>query len=170
MSLIFELITSEKLNEVLALFKIAAQEIQKKNLTQWQQWLAPSQIDIEWLTDGFSKNEFYFVYNENQEHVGMFRYLAEDKIYWERQNSQARYVHSLVVKKEFSGQNLGEQILNQIEAKIISENASIFRLDCNSANPWLCNFYTRLGFNQIGVFHKNENSSFNLYEKNLLIK
>lgn len=169
MNLRFERISIEKLDEILTLFKLAALEIQKKNLTQWQQWINPSEKDKEWLLNGFSKNEFYFVYNENDEHIGMFRYLQTDEIYWKKQNPKARYVHSLVVKKEFSGQNIGEKILTQIESKIISENGNIFRLDCNSANPYLIQFYENLGFKQVGTFHKTPTSTFNLYEKNLLI-
>lgn len=170
MNIYFKLIDKTSLYEVLELFKIAATSIQKKNLTQWSQWLNPTEKDIEWLLDGFVKNEFYYVYNDENQHIGMFRYLNTDEVYWETQNPQARYVHSLVVKKEFGGQNLGELILRKIEAKILEDHCSIFRLDCNAANPYLIQFYENLGFKQVGTFHKNETSSFNLYEKNLLIK
>jgi len=168
LKLSFVQIDRSELSEVLKMFKLAAQQIQKKNLTQWSQWINPQKSDLDWLEDGFAKNEFYFVYL-NGEHAGMFRYLKKDEVYWENQNEKARYVHSLVVKKEYAGLNLGKQILSKIEEKIIKEDCYFFRLDCNSANPWLCNFYESLGFKQKGIFQKNEDSSFNLYEKDLRI-
>ena len=167
MNLTFEKINRDHLPEVLAMLKVAAEKIQKKNLTQWSQWLNPKQHDVDWLLSGFDKDEFYYVYNEKNVHIGMFRYLQIDEVYWGKQTVDARYVHSLIIKNEFSGQSLGEEVLKQIEFKIKSENCTLFRLDCNASNPYLIKFYEGLNFNRVGVFEKPDGSKFNLYEKTI---
>lgn len=168
MKLVFKNIELDKLPEILKLFKEKAELLKMKGETQWRQWLNPTETDIDWLRDGFLKKEFYFVYNDENVLIGMFRYLKEDKVYWTEQDENARYVHSLLVKNEFSNLGLGTMILNEIENKMKSEGITKFRLDCNISNQFLVNYYQSKGFSEVGIFKKNETDSFCLMEKKLV--
>ncbi len=150
MKLYFKKAHSNEIEKAFEYLKIAAANLKRKNVDQWSIWLNPNDEKINWVNEGFSKQEFYFVENENLQSVGMFRLLKEDELYWGKQTVDARYIHSLIVLPEFSGQKIGNYIMSQVEKNIKTEGISIFRLDCNAANTWLCNYYKSLGFIEVG--------------------
>lgn len=153
-------------NQILSLLKEAAEQLKFKGIDQWGIWINPPEDKINWVKQGFDLKEFYFVENENQELVGMFRLSAKDLLYWGENNDNAKYVHSLVVRKKYSGQHLGEKIIHQIEQNLIEQHTDLFRLDCNATNIWLCNYYESLGFIKVGEIQMPHSLN-NLYEKNL---
>ena len=150
MNLYFKQALSIEVEKALEYLKIAATNLKNKNVDQWSIWLNPSDEKIQWVKDGFSKQEFYFVENDYNQSIGMFRLLKEDELYWGKQTVNARYIHSLIVLPEFSGLKIGNYIMKQVEQTIKNENITIFRLDCNAANTWLCNYYKSLGFIEAG--------------------
>jgi ribosomal protein S18 acetylase RimI-like enzyme len=156
----------EEIGQALALLKESALAIQAKGLAQWSVWLDPAPEKIEWVEEGFGRHEFYFVETEEGQLAGMYRLLAEDLLYWGKLPDNAAYIHSLVVRKEFAGQDLGKQIIQEIEENLIKNGTRILRLDCNAANVWLCNYYEQQGFVKTG--EKQMPHALNhLYEKNL---
>jgi len=167
MELIFRNAVQSEFELVISLLNTAAKAINAKGLTQWNVWLSPSEEKIAWVQEGFDQNEFQLVENNNGEIVGMFRLSETDKLYWGHNEDNAAYVHSLVVKKEFSGLDLGKKILIQIEADLVKENRELFRLDCNAENEWLCQYYEQQGFVKVRQI-KMPQSLNNLYEKRII--
>ena len=157
---------AEHLDTILKMLKESAQFLNSKNVDQWSYWLNPPEEKVIWLKEGLVNNEFYFIHNTEGTHMGMFRLLYEDQLYWGKQKEQAGYVHSLVVKNEFKGQNLGKKIMTQIEQDLVSRKINLLRLDCVANNEELCSYYTRLGFKKVGQV-KMPLSLNNLYEKQL---
>lgn len=165
MNLQFKKATLKELNEALNFFKLASKSLSKKNVSQWDYWVDPPQEKIDWVKEGFEKNEFYFVYNEANKKVGMFRLLKTDTLYWEKKGLEksVRYVHSLVVPPEFSGLGIGKSVLLKIIDDLKSLGIKKFRLDCDSSNTRLCQYYESYGFKKAG--EKTTNFAVNnLYE------
>ncbi len=157
---------SNQLNLVLQLLAEAAQFLKNKHINQWAHWLHPPQDKVQWVEEGIENGEFYFVYDEANNLIAMYRLMYEDELYWGKQNQKAVYVHSLVVRRNFSGKGVGSNILNAVAQKAKNENINLFRLDCNAANKDLCNYYEKLGFVKVGE-KQMPHSLNNLYEKNL---
>ncbi len=166
MKLHFKQIIDSDLPQVLNLFREAAEKIAKKNIDHWQYWKNPPQEKIDWVKEGISNHEFFFILNNNHQTIGMVRILKKDLLYWGEMNDNARYIHSLVISQQFSGQGLGAQIIQLIETIAKKESCQFLRLDCDAKNLGLCTYYEKLGFIPIG---KKEMplSINNLYEKDL---
>ncbi|RBL91244.1 GNAT family N-acetyltransferase [Chitinophaga flava] len=160
------LIQPGELPLVLQLLKEAAIAIQAKGLDQWDVWLDPPQEKISWIEEGLAQQEFFAVENQDNELVGVFRLADKDLLYWGEQDVMAGYVHSLVVRKQFAGRQLGTIILNMVEDKLLAEGCHLFRLDCNAGNAWLCSYYEQQGFRKVGEV-KMPHSLNNLYEKQI---
>lgn len=167
MEIIFKKIELNEKDKVLMLFKKAAEKISKINVDHWQYWKNPPIEKIKWVEEGLLNNEFFFINNIDGNNIGMVRILNEDFLYWGKQEERAIYVHSLVVKEEYEGNSLGKLILQTIEADAKSKNYKYLRLDADSKNPKLCNYYLKLGFQKIGEKELSL-SIYNLYQKELV--
>lgn len=163
------LITSAGLPKVLMLFKLAAEKIARKNIDHWQYWKNPPSTKIEWVKNGISKQEFFFIKSNEEEIIGMVRVLNEDLLYWGEKEDKAKYVHSLVVTEKHNGKQLGSRVLTKIEKDAQKDNVKYLRLDCDSKNPKLCAYYEKLGFLKVGK-KTLPLSTYNLYQKRILPK
>lgn len=149
------------------LLKEAAQTLQSKKIDQWKFWLNPSTEKTKWIKEGFAKKEFYFI-TVSDEIIGMFRLLDKDPLYWGEAKAKAKYIHSLVIRTKYSGNQIGKKVLDKIMLQTINQGIFLLRLDCNAANEKLCNYYESQGF--IKVRQKcMPHSINNLYQKKLLI-
>lgn len=138
-----------ELHVAFELLKHAAERLNAKGLKQWGYWMDPPQEKIAWVKEGFKNGEFYFILIDNQI-AGMFRLLKEDELYWGVQASSARYIHSLVIKANFSGNGIGEQVILKVIEDCKKLNIQYLRLDCDAQNEGLCNYYEHQGFQKVG--------------------
>ncbi|MCR8666543.1 GNAT family N-acetyltransferase [Aestuariibaculum sp. M13] len=167
MTLTFHQIHNDDLPTVLSLFKEAAEKIAKMKIDHWQYWKNPPADKIKWVKDGINNNEYFFIKNTNHATIGMVRILNEDILYWGQQQASALYVHSLTVKEEYNGQGIGKLILDTIEHQAKMKQCEYLRLDADSKNPRLCNYYESLGFKKVGEKTLTI-STYNLYQKEIL--
>lgn len=153
------------IDEALAMLEEAAKSLQSKKVDQWDFWIKPSAEKINWIKEGFQKRQFYFItlYDKT---IGMFRLMDEDFLYWGKELEKAKYIHSLVIKEKYSGNKIGEQVIEKLSENAIKENIYILRLDCNSANEKLCKYYEKQGFSKVRE-KLMPHSLNNLYEKRL---
>ena len=166
MSIIFKKAKKTEIDTAFDLFRQAAETMIENEIDHWQYWVNPPEEKINWVKDGFKKNEFYFVENDSKQLVGMFRLMEEDLLYWGKQAKRAKYIHSLVVSNEFKGNRIGNKIIEKVESLMLRDNISILRLDCNANNERLCKYYTDLGFEKVGEVEMPLQKC-NLYEKEL---
>ena len=166
MKLTYKRASPAEIETAFMMFGKAAENLAEKKVEQWQYWLNPPIEKITWVQDGFKNNEFYFIYTDDSTLVGMYRLMHEDLLYWGKQEIKARYIHSLVVLKEFSGKNIGGTIIKKIEQEMRIEHIPILRLDCDASNDRLCQYYIDLGFKKVGE-KQMPLSLNNLYEKTL---
>lgn len=164
MTIQFQQIQPNELNTVLTLFKEAAEKIAKKNINHWQYWKNPPIEKIQWVKKGIIANEFFFIKNTPKETIGMVRILEEDLLYWGQKNDKATYIHSLVILEKLEGKGIGKKVLQKIENDAKKEGYTYLRLDSDSKNPKLCDYYEKQGFQKVGI-KKLPLSTYNLYEK-----
>ncbi|KXN98913.1 GCN5 family acetyltransferase [Aequorivita aquimaris] len=162
----FRKIEKKDKDKVLELFKEAAEKINKMNIDHWQYWKNPPKEKIEWVEEGILNNEFFFIKELNGKNIGMVRILDEDLLYWGKQKEKAKYVHSLVIKEDYNGKGLGTKILQKIETTAKTDNCKYLRLDADSKNPKLCQYYEKIGFEKMGI-KELPLSNYNLYEKKI---
>lgn len=167
MEIKFRQITISDKNQVLSLFKAAAEKISKKNIDHWQYWKNPPLNKIEWVEDGILNKEFFFIDNSHGVCLGMVRILEEDKLYWGHKTDKAKYIHSLVVIEKFEGKGIGKIILQKIERMAKKNGYQYLRLDSDSKNPKLCHYYEKQGFKKKGT-KKLPFSTYNLYQKEII--
>lgn len=156
---------SEELATALSLFEEAALKLREKGINQWQHWLNPTPEYVDWAKKGFDNGEYFFIEKQGQL-AGMYRLMYADEAYWGQQADAAAYVHSLVTKSGFEGQNIGTTALKLIEYDLIKKSIYHFRLDCKADNQPLCAYYIRQGFVPVRV-QKMPHYSVQLFEKKL---
>ncbi|MBJ2173456.1 GNAT family N-acetyltransferase [Aureibaculum sp. A20] len=146
------------------LLKLASKTLEAKKINQWKYWQDPPVEKIKWVKEGFLNKECYFIKNENNAVMGMVRILEEDLSYWGAMNDKSKYIHSLVIDKAFSGNNLGKQVILLIEENAKKNNFEYLRLDCDATNTKLCTYYENLGFILVGE-KQLPLGIYNLYQK-----
>ncbi len=170
MNNILQYITTDKskedqFNQILHLLKTAAQNLKDRGIDQWDYWLDPPKERLEWAREGFLNDEFYFI-TLNNKIIGMYRLCKEDLLYWGKQNESAFYIHSFVIHPQYKGLQIGSYIIKQIEQLALENNIALLRLDCNTTNSGLCQYYINQGFIKVG--EKQMKLSLNaLFEKRL---
>jgi GNAT superfamily N-acetyltransferase len=164
MLLNFSPIPPTDLDEVINMFQAAAKKISRLQIDHWQYWKNPPSDKVQWVKEGLANQEYHYVKNNEGDTVGMLRILDEDLMYWGAQQEKAKYVHSLVVKEAYNGQDLGQQILKQVADLARLDQCRYLRLDADSKNPKLCQYYENMGFKQVGSTTQRI-STYNLYQK-----
>lgn len=165
MQLIIRKAKNNEINIVFDLLKESAQWLKEKNIDYWQNWHDPEDIYIKWIKEGFEKNQFSFIEN-NENIIGMFRLQYEDEPFWGKRYEKAGYIHSFTVKRELSGKGIGYLILDKIKKFLKDKNINIIRLDCGSDIIGLCNYYEKYGFKSVGTVEVHNNKT-TLYELNI---
>jgi ribosomal protein S18 acetylase RimI-like enzyme len=163
--LVFKRASKDQLQDVLNLFASTSALLKNKGLSQWSYWADPPLEKIQWVSDGFEKGEFHFVYDDQNDWLGIFRLLEIDTIYWDEKGLEkgVRYIHSLVVTPNYSGKGIGALILQNLIGNLAKKGVAKLRLDCDSSNSHLCSYYEGQGFTKVGE-KKTAYSINNLYE------
>lgn len=158
----------DQLQDALNLFASTSALLKSKGLSQWSYWADPPVEKIQWVKDGFEKGEFYFVYGDQNDWLGIFRLLEVDTIYWDEKGLEngVRYVHSLVVTPDYSGRGIGALILQNLIINLENQGVEKLRLDCDASNSHLCSYYEAQGFRKVGK-KETAYSINNLYEMTL---
>ena len=164
MQLNFSPIPPTDLDQVINMFQAAAKKISRLQIDHWQYWNDPPSDKIQWVKEGLANREYVYVRNKESDTVGMLRILDQDLMYWGEQDEKAKYVHSLVVKEDYNGQGLGQQILEQVADLARQDHCRYLRLDADSKNPKLCQYYESMGFKRVGSTTQRI-STYNLYQK-----
>ena len=136
------------------LLEEAAAWLGEQGVDLWQEWLWPDPPEhfVSWVKQGFDDNEFYFVYDESGELVGMFRLQYYDVTFWGEHmektgdRSAAGYIHSFTTRRRLKGNRIGYSILEMIEQILLEQDIHLLRLDCVSHDKKLREYYEGFGF------------------------
>ena len=165
MQIRFKQIVVDDKAAVLALFKRSAEKIKRMQVNHWQYWNNPPADKIKWVEEGIHNSEFFYIFVEGV-NVGMVRILDEDLPYWGRQDEKAKYIHSLVVREQFNGKGISNAAIKAVGAMAQENNCKYIRLDADSENPKLCEYYENQGFKKVGTKTLTL-STYILYQKEL---
>jgi ribosomal protein S18 acetylase RimI-like enzyme len=113
-------------------------------LDQW-----PEQFPDWLIEDAIARGEMFLV-RAGTEIAGTVRIQNADVDAWGEDDGRAVYVHSLALRRKFSGQGLGAAILDKIQQDATAAGKPVLRLDCVATNVGLRNFYEQLGFEHRG--------------------
>lgn len=91
-------------------------------------------------------NGSVYVAQLGEELVGTVTLTWKDELVWGKDHGQACYVHRLAVKEAVHGHGLGKQIIQWVAEHALSEGVNLLRLDCDSLNKGLCDYYENQGF------------------------
>ncbi len=164
MNFFLEKVTLEEKKIVFDLLSAAAKTLAKKRINQWEYWQNPPIEKVIWVEEGIKKEEFFFIINQKQQTMGVVRVSNDDVLYWGQMNDKAKYIHSLIIHEEFSGNKLGVKVVDKIKEEAILNNVEYLRLDCDYSNKKLCKYYINQGFEKVGQKQLSL-GKYNLYQQ-----
>ncbi len=87
--------------------------------------------------------------------VGSITLIWEDEHNWGKKglDGKAGYVHGLMVRGDYRGKGLGEQMIDWALQEVRKRDRQFIRLDCPANNQGLRSYYEKLGFEQIDTEH-----------------
>jgi len=143
------------------LFEIAT-DLKAKQIIQWQEWLAPSREDLQWINNLIKNDSFYLILNDSTT-IGIFSLSDSDQKYWGKSVDNSKYLHSLAVLPSYKKYQFGKNVINLIKADLKTKGYDYLRLDCISSNQKLKNYYSNQEFNEVGLTTIGSHS-FTLFE------
>lgn len=157
----FKVAQPDDLSLVMEILAEAAAWLQEKGIDQW-----PSPPNDHWqrrLAEAIQREEMYTV-GIVKNRFGIVRFTWADP-YWPH-DDLAGYIHSMAVRDEMHGQNLGGLILFWAMMKAKQEGKQFLRLDCLAGNGRLRRYYEEQGFTYQGQ-HPDQDYVAALYEKDI---
>jgi GNAT superfamily N-acetyltransferase len=82
--------------------------------------------------------------------AGKLAISTAEEALWSELPGAALYVHGLMVRRAFAGQEVGRVLLGWAEQRAAHLGLPLVRLDCDATNPALCSYYARAGFTHRG--------------------
>lgn len=144
---------------VMEILAEAAAWLKEKGIDQW-----PSPPNEHWqrrMAKAIQREEVY-TFGVVKNRFGIARFTWTDP-YWPDDNL-AGYVHSMAVRNEMHGQNVGGLILFWAMMKAKREGKQFLRLDCLASNGRLRQYYEDQGFHFRGLVTDRDYQAA-LYEK-----
>lgn len=157
----FKVAQPEELPLVMVILTEAAAWLKGKGIDQW-----PSPPNEHWqrrMAEAIQREEVYTV-GIAKNRFGIVRFTWADP-YWPDDNL-AGYVHSMAVRSDMHGQNLGGLILLWAIMKAKRERKQLLRLDCLAGNGRLRRYYEEQGFIYRGAVNDHDYAAA-LYEKEI---
>ncbi|EFM12426.1 GCN5-related N-acetyltransferase [Paenibacillus curdlanolyticus YK9] len=141
--------------DVLSLLIQTAEWFKRNGSTQWSGLLQGE--DSHNTQDAIVRGHVYGFRSRRHSDplAGMVMLLPQpsawDRELWgEEGHDGAVYLHRLAISRAFSGLQLGEHMMKWAERGIRFPGQDRIRLDCIRSNPFLNNFYQRMGYTYIG--------------------
>ncbi|MEU8269331.1 GNAT family N-acetyltransferase [Sphaerisporangium sp. NPDC049002] len=90
-----------------------------------------------------------------------------DPEFWRRGDhpESGLYVHKLAVGRAFSGQGLGETLLDWAALRVAAAGRRWLRLDCSKDNPGLQGYYQKVGFRHVRTVDLPHRASGALFQR-----
>ena len=113
--------------------------------------------DDAWGTDDWTNDEVvermavktFYLICQSDDIIGTFSLQWEDEGNWGPMPPDAGYLHSLAIKDDFHGQNIGVKAIDLAAQEVAKKGRKFLRLDCPAANKSLCAYYENQGFTKV---------------------
>lgn len=132
----------------LAILRETAQWLQTRGQDQWQAFLEGGADIVE---RRMREGVVYLVERGGEDAACVCLQLQDP--FWEGLGSdgQAAWVHSLAVRRKFTGRRLGRSMLAFVESLAMARGRDLCRLDVVDANVRLKAWYAAQGYRELGV-------------------
>jgi ribosomal protein S18 acetylase RimI-like enzyme len=136
---------SNDINEIFRLYKIAT-DFQKTKFTVY--W---PEFDRKLIETEISENRQWKIVTDNTI-ACIWATTFNDPQIWEEKNADpAVYIHRIATNPDFRGQQLVEQIVTWAKLYALENKKKFVRMDTVGDNPGLINYYTKCGFDFLGL-------------------
>lgn len=117
--------------------------------------------DTAWGDEPFTNNEVEALLANGVSYIafideipaGFANTTTEDPRLWgdTAKDEKGLYIHRFVSSSMFRGRGIGKEMLDFLGNKAVEQDKKYLRLDCETTNPKLQNYYINQGFNKIGT-------------------
>ncbi len=158
--------TKIDLENIMKMYRSCVKGMLRNGIEQWDDTYPNSKIISQDL-----KASTYYVAEINGGIVGGINidrnqdetYLSLD---WEDVSEAFLVVHRLGVKEEYWDKKIGKDLMLFAESLVIQKRLCSIRLDTYSGNPRAMEFYTRLGYRELGTIDLKPNKDkYHCFEK-----
>jgi GNAT superfamily N-acetyltransferase len=136
---------NKDIQEIFRLYKIATDFQKTKFIVHWPEFernLIQTEID---------ENRQWKIIIDGKIACVWATTFDDPQIWEERNNDPAVYIHRIAVNPEFRGQNLVQQIAEWAKQYALSNERRFVRMDTVGENNGLINYYTKCGFDFLGL-------------------
>lgn len=140
--------TENELGQVLELLVGAAQWLQTKATTQWDYYMTDLEGNTKEVLDSIEKRNTYILEQDGEAAASVT--LEGEPSEWdcdiwgeEAGQSDAVYLHRLVVNRKFAGTGIGEALMDWAKKQVRDQGKKCIRFDCLSSNEGLNRYYQR---------------------------
>jgi GrpB-like predicted nucleotidyltransferase (UPF0157 family)/GNAT superfamily N-acetyltransferase len=147
---------------VLSLIGELSNWLKSKGILQWSQ-----SYPREKIVSDVNSNFVHVVRDGDQ--ISATVTLSDHRdVYWRDFPGEAVYLHRLAIHRSFSCKHLGSRMLAWSEERVKARGVPLLRLDCDSQNTKLRQYYLNHGFEFCGLRRVDEyNMEFALFEKSV---
>ena len=151
------------LDTIVAILEEGARWLSDEGIEQWPVGLFSALPHL--IADGIAAGEFHLVYL-GETPVGALRLQWSDERMWPgADDGEAGYVHSLAVRRAWSGRGIGRQMLAWSEAEVAAAGRAYLRLDCVAHNVRLLRYYEEAGFTRRGRMESHWGDSSTVHQR-----
>lgn len=162
----FMLAQKEDLDNVMAMFTAAINEMNRNGIDQWDNIYPDRNI----LEDDIMKKQLYIGLSEGTVVSAYVLNQECDEQYvngtWKYPNSNFYVLHRLCVNPIFQNKGIGTLTMLHIENELRKIGIDAIRLDTFTLNPYSVKMYEKLGYSKVGFVHWRK-GKFYLMEKRI---
>jgi len=140
------------IDEIFRLYKIATDFQKTKFIVHWPEF------DKTLIETEIAENRQWKIIADNKIACIWATTFDDPQIWEEKNNDPAVYIHRIATNPDFRGQNLVGQIVEWVKVYAKENQKQFVRMDTVGDNPGLINYYTKCGFDFLGLLKlKNTN-------------
>ncbi|MGL5888965.1 MAG: GNAT family N-acetyltransferase [Bacteroidia bacterium] len=137
--------TTKDIEEIFRLYKIAT-DFQKTRFTVYWPEFERNLVETE-----IAENRQWKILINNRIACVWATTFNDPQIWEERNNDPAIYIHRIATNPDFRGQNLVGHIVEWARRYAFENKKKFIRMDTVGDNPGLINYYTKCGFDFLGL-------------------
>jgi len=136
---------NKDIQEIFRLYKIATDFQKTKFIVHWPEF------ERNLIQTEIEENRQWKIIIDGKIACVWATTFDDPQIWEERNNDPAVYIHRIAVNPEFRGQNLVQQIAEWAKQYALSNERRFVRMDTVGENNGLINYYTKCGFDFLGL-------------------
>ncbi|PTS91718.1 GNAT family N-acetyltransferase [Pedobacter sp. HMWF019] len=136
---------NKDIQEIFRLYNIATDFQKSKFIVHWPEF------ELNLVQTEIDENRQWKIIIDGKIACVWATTFDDPQIWEERNHDPAVYIHRIAVNPEFRGQNLVQQIAEWAKQYALSNEKRFVRMDTVGENTGLINYYTKCGFDFLGL-------------------